>query len=71
MEQDHLPEFLRIEAEARESGIPLVVRQKHLAWWGLRFEKYAHFSKDPEFIKRCEKKRSMCFDLMRDRNGRG
>lgn len=61
--------FLEAEAKAREQNIPEMQRLKHLAHWGLKFEKYASFSKDPEFKKRCMQRRSMCFNMM-DSKGR-
>ena len=62
--QDDLPNFLKAEAEARESGITKIQTQDHLAKWGIKFEKYASFSKDPAFKKRMWAKRKMCFDMM-------
>lgn len=62
--QDDLPNMLKAEAEAKESGITKVQTQTHLAKWGLRFEKYAGFSKDPAFKKRMFKYTKGCFDLM-------
>jgi len=67
--QDDLPNFAEARARARESEIPEMHRLKHLAHWGLKFEKYASFSKDPEFKKRCMQRRSMCFNMM-DPRGR-
>ena len=68
-EQDELPNFAEAQARAREAEIPEMQRLKHLAHWGLKFEKYASFSKDPEFKKRCMQRRSMCFNMM-DPRGR-
>ena len=62
--QDDLPNFLKAEAEARESGITKIQTQDHLAKWGIKFEKYASFSKDPAFKKRMWAKRKICFDMM-------
>lgn len=62
--QDDLPNMLKAEAEARESGITKIQTQDHLAKWGIKFEKYASFSKDPAFKKRMWAKRKMCFDMM-------
>lgn len=62
--QDDLPNFLKAEAEARESGISKIQKQDHLAKWGIKFEKYANFSKDPEFKKRMFKYTKKCFDMM-------
>lgn len=64
IEQPFLDGFLQAEAEARESDIPVIETQKHLAKWGLRFEKYAKFSKDPEFKKRMFAQRKRCFNMM-------
>lgn len=62
--QNYLPNFLEEEAKARESEIPQMATQRHLAWCGIRYEEYAGFSKDPEFIRRCQERRAMCFKLM-------
>lgn len=62
--QDDLPNMLKSEAEARESCITKTQTQDHLAKWGIKFEKYASFSKDSEFRKRMWEKRKMCFDMM-------
>lgn len=62
--QDDLPNFLKTEAEARESGIDKIQTQTHLAKWGLKFEKYASFSKDPKFKKRMFLQTKKCFDMM-------
>lgn len=62
--QDDLPNFLKAEAEARESGITKIQKQDHLAKWGIKFEKYARFSKDPEFKKRMFQYTKKCFDMM-------
>lgn len=61
---DYLPGFLKAEAEARESGIDKIQTQTHLAKWGLRFEKYSTFSKDPKFKKRMFLHTKKCFDMM-------
>lgn len=68
-EQDDLPNFAEARARAMEAEIPEMQKLKHLAHWGLKFEKYASFSKDPEFKKRCMQRRSMCFNMM-DPRGR-
>ena len=65
--QDDLPNMLKAEAEARESDISKIQKQTHLAKWGLRFEKYASFSKDPKFKRRMFLHTKKCFDMM---NGR-
>lgn len=65
--QDDLPGILKAEAEARESAISKIQKQTHLAKWGLRFEKYANFSKDPVFKRRMFLQTKKCFDMM---NGR-
>lgn len=64
IEQPFLDGFLKAEAEARESGITKIQTQDHLAKCGIKFEKYASFSKDPAFKKRMWAKRKMCFDMM-------
>lgn len=67
IEQPDLPGFEKIEAEAKQSDIPLIETQKHLAKWGLRFEKYASFSKNPAYRRAMFEQRRKCFDMM---NGR-
>ena len=62
--QDDLDGFAQAEAEAKQSDIPVVETQKHLAKWGLRFEKYASFSKDPVFKRRMFESRGKCFNMM-------
>lgn len=57
-------DFLKAEAKARESGISKIQTQDHLAKWGLRFEKYASFSKDPKFKRRMFQHTKKCFDMM-------
>jgi hypothetical protein len=71
MIQDNLPNFEKAEAEARESLIPKTEKQRHLANWGFRFEKYARFSKDPEFIKRMEQHKIRCFKMLNDHYKKG
>jgi len=63
-EQPYLPNFLKAESEARESDIPTIETQQHLARCGIRFSKYASFSKDPIFKKRMAKQRDICFMLI-------
>lgn len=63
-EQDDLPGYLDAEAKARESDIPLIETQKHLAKWGLRFEKYASFSKNPAYRRTMFEQRKKCFAMM-------
>ena len=64
IEQPDLTGFEKIEAEAIQAEIPVIETQKHLAKWGLKFEKYAQFSKDPEFKKRMFAQRKKCFNMM-------
>lgn len=64
MIQDNLPNFEKAEAEARESLIDKTEKQRHLTNWGFRFEKYAKFSKDPEFKKRMQQYTIKCFKLL-------
>ncbi len=64
LEQPDLDGFLQIETQAKQADIPTIETQKHLAKWGLKFEKYASFSKDPEFKKRMFSQRKVCFNLM-------
>ena len=63
-EQPDLDGFAQAEAEAKQADIPVVETQKHLAKWGLRFEKYASFSKDPIFKRRMFESRGKCFNMM-------
>lgn len=48
----------------QQRDIPEMERFRHLANCGFRFEKYAKFSKDPEFIKRMEQHKIRCFKLL-------
>lgn len=67
MEQENLPGFDREVAIAEQSEVPEITRLTHLAKWGVRFEKYAQYSKDPEFRKRMMECRGKCFHMMNDR----
>ena len=62
--QDDLPNFLKAEAEARESTISRIMTQDHLAKWGLRFEKCGKFSDDPNYKRKMFLYTKKCFDLM-------
>lgn len=64
IEQPDLPGFEKIESESKQSDIPLIETQKHLAKWGLRFEKYASFSKNPAYRRTMFEQRKKCFDMM-------
>lgn len=54
MEQDSLPNFELEMARVQRQEIGEDATQMHLARQFVRWGKYANFSKDPEFIKRCE-----------------
>lgn len=64
IEQPDLDGFDKILAEAEQSDIQTIETQKHLAKWGLKFEKYASFSKDPIFKRVMFEQRRKCFDMM-------
>lgn len=53
-EQDSLPGFEREMARVQRREIGEEATQLHLARQFCRWGKYENFSKDPEFIKRCE-----------------
>ena len=67
MQQDYLPNFLEADADSRELEISSETTQRHLSNWKERYKKYASFSKDPEFIKRCQKREKSCLQLMKER----
>lgn len=66
-EQDYLDGFLQEETEARQSDIPLIETQRHLARWALRFEKYAQSSKNPAYKSAMFEQRRKCFEMMKGR----
>lgn len=54
MIQESLPNFEREMVKLQRQEICEEATQMHLARQFCRWGKYAKFSKDPEFIKRCE-----------------
>jgi hypothetical protein len=64
IEQPDLDGFDKILSEAEQSDIPTIETQKHLAKWGLKFERYASFSKDPLYKRSMFEQRRKCFDMM-------
>lgn len=54
MIQENLPNFDREMSRIQRNEIGEEATQMHLARQFCRWGKYAKFSKDPEFIKRCE-----------------
>lgn len=54
MIQENLPNFDKEMAKIQRREIGEEATQMHLAKWFVRYSKYQKFSKDPEFIKRCE-----------------
>jgi len=64
MEQPVLPNFPEAEARAREKGLDNTCCQMHLARQFVKYGKWAKFSKDPEFKKRCEKWQMMVAGMM-------
>ena len=69
MEQPMLDNFPQAMAEAEQSDIDVECRQMHLARQFVKYGKWAKFSKDPEFKKRCEKWQIMAASFM-GRSGR-
>ena len=68
-EQDVLPNFPEAMAKAEQGNIDEETRQMHLARQFVKYGKWAKFSKDPEFKKRCEKWQIMAANFM-GRSGR-
>lgn len=66
-EQDDLPGYLDAEAQARESEIPEEERQRHLARWAMRFEKYGQLSGNPIAKRHYEKMKRNCLEMMSGR----
>lgn len=54
MIQENLPNFDKEMARIQRREIGEEATQMHLARQFCKWSKYAKFSKDPEFIKRCE-----------------
>lgn len=63
-EQDDLPGYLDAEAQARETEIPEEERQRHLARWAMRFEKYGKLSGNPIAKRHYEQQKRKCLDMM-------
>lgn len=63
-EQDDLPGYLDAEAQAREKEIPEEERQRHLARWAMRFEKYGKLSGNPIAKRHYEQQKRKCLDMM-------
>lgn len=68
--QDNLPGMDEQIARAEQSGVDTECAQLHLAREFIRWGKYAKFSKDPEFKKRCEARRFMLTSMMGKVGGR-
>ena len=64
MEQPMLPDMPEALARAEQSNIDEETRQMHLARQFCKYGKWAKFSKDPEFKKRCEKWQMMAAQMM-------
>lgn len=62
--QDVLPNFPEAMARAEQTGLDPECCQMHLARQFIKYGKWAKFSKDPEFKKRCEKWRTMAAEMM-------
>lgn len=62
--QDELPGFPEAWARSQQKGLDIENSQMHLAKWFIRYGKWAKFSKDPEFKKRCEKWKTMVAGMM-------
>ena len=60
----YLEGVLEADARTREGSIGNDQRQKHLAKWGLRFEKSASLCKDPVSRKRMMEMSRKCLDMM-------
>ena len=63
-EQDELPGFPEAWARSQQSGLDVECCQMHLARQFVKYGKWAKFSKDPEFKKRCDKWRVMVAGMM-------
>ena len=68
--QDNIPGMDEEIAKAEQSAIDSECAQLHLAHEFIRWGKYAKFSKDPEFKKRCEARRFMLTSMMGKVGGR-
>lgn len=68
--QENLPGMDEQIARAEQSGVDAECAQLHLAREFIRWGKYAKFSKDPEFKKRCEARRFMLTSMMGKVGGR-
>ena len=64
--QDNIPGMDEQLARIDQHDIDHEARQLHLAREFIRWGKYAKFSKDPEFKKRCEQRRLALAKMMGD-----
>lgn len=62
--QDNLPNMDEELARIDQRGIETETSQMHLARQFIKYGKWAKFSKDPVFIKRCDKWRTMVVGMM-------
>ena len=62
--QDSLPDFEAEMAKIQRHEIGEEATQMHLARQYVKYGKWAKFSKDPEFIKRCNLWREQTIKLM-------
>ena len=62
--QDNLPGIDEAIARAEQSGLDAECCQMHLARQFCKYGKWAKFSKDPEFKKRCEKWKMQVANMM-------
>lgn len=62
--QDNLPTMDEQLARIDQRDIDTECRQMHLAKQFIKYGKWAKFSKDPEFKKRCETWRMMVAGMM-------
>lgn len=62
--QDNLPGMDEQIARAEQKGIDPESCQMHLARQFIKYGKWAKFSKDPEFKKRCEAWRTQVTEMM-------
>ena len=62
--QDNIPGMDEAISRAAQKDIDPECRQMHLARQFIRWGKYAKFSKDPQFKKRCEFARAQIAQMM-------
>lgn len=63
-EQEDLPGFPEAWAKSQQQGLDAACCQMHLAREFIRWGKYAKFSKDPLFKKRCYQERLKLATMM-------